>query len=41
MKTILRIIGILLVAAIISGGFYLVANNTSIASDSDMVKRLL
>jgi len=36
MKTILRIIVILLVAAIVSGGFYLVANNTSIASGSDM-----
>jgi len=36
MKTILRISVILLVAAIISGGFYLIANNTSIASDSDM-----
>jgi len=36
MKTILRIIIILLVATVVSGGFYLVANNTSIASGSDM-----
>jgi hypothetical protein len=36
MKTILRIIVILLVAGIVSGCFYLVANNTSLASGSDM-----
>jgi len=36
MKTILRIIVILLVAGIVSGGFYLAANNTSLASGSDV-----
>ena len=36
MKTILRIIVILLAAAIVCGGFYLVANNTSLASGSNM-----
>ena len=36
MKTILRITIILLVAAIVSGGFYLIANNTSLSSGPDM-----
>jgi hypothetical protein len=35
MKTILRIILILLVAAIVAGGFYLAANNGTIASNSE------
>ena len=34
MKTILRIILILLVASIVAGGFYLAANNSSIASNT-------
>jgi len=36
MKTILRIIAILIVAAVVAGGFYLVANNTSLTSGPDM-----
>ncbi|MFT3895535.1 MAG: hypothetical protein QM730_28270 [Anaerolineales bacterium] len=35
MKTILRIFLILLVAAIVTGGFYLAANNAAIASNSE------
>lgn len=35
MKTILKILAILIVAAIVAGGFYLVANNTSLASGRD------
>lgn len=39
MKTILRITIILLVAGIVSGGFYLLANNTNIASGRDLDDR--
>lgn len=35
MKTILKITVILIVAAIVAGGFYLLANNTSLASGPD------
>lgn len=35
MKTILKILAILMVAAIVAGGFYLLANNTSLASRRD------
>lgn len=35
MKTTLKILAILIVAAIVAGGFYLVANNTSLASERD------
>lgn len=35
MKTILKILAILIVAAIVAGGFYLVANNTSLAPGRD------
>jgi hypothetical protein len=34
MKTIFKIIAILIVASIVAGGFYLAVNNTSIASES-------
>jgi hypothetical protein len=36
MKTILKIIVILLVAAVVTGGFSLAVNNTSIASGSEV-----
>ena len=36
MKTILRIIAILIVAAVVAGGFSLAVNNSSIASGTDM-----
>ena len=39
MKTILRIATILLVAGIVAGGFYLLANNTNIASGRDLDDR--
>lgn len=35
MKTILKILAILMIAALVAGGFYLIANNTSLASDMD------
>lgn len=35
MKTTLKILAILIVAAIVAGGFYLIANNTSLASGAD------
>lgn len=35
MKTIFKILAILVVASIVAGGFYLAVNNTSIASESN------
>jgi len=39
MKTIFRIAIVLLVAGIVAGGFYLLANNTNIASGRDLDDR--